>query len=122
MKPEELRIGNYVTFEGSVGKIETIVLSLANTGAGIGSLSQSKEITVVAYNECLPVPLTEEWLLKFGFSKIDGEWCNGNVLVGEVEPDGYYFSGLTDGIVDLSFVHQLQNLAYVINGEDLVIC
>jgi len=54
MKATELRLGNYVYHESSTCKLET-VLAFED---------------VEEYN---PIPLTEEWLLKFGFAEQNDE-------------------------------------------------
>jgi len=81
-------------------------------------------------SQCEPIPLTEEWLLKFGFSKKDVAGC-----------DPYYFYNneffeigwRVDEHLDVSFsgnnysnefphikyVHQLQNLFFALTGEEL---
>ena len=75
-----------------------------------------------------PIPLTEEWLLKFGF-KLDMEIFNWNATIGENEIGdfklalryseriGWFFQSKC---TVLKYVHQLQNLYFAICGEELV--
>lgn len=76
-----------------------------------------------------PIPLTEEWLLKFGFRKIDAYNCyilNG-LLRYNVDnnkwfietPDGPFESYWVE--VPLTYVHQLQNLYFALTGEELTV-
>jgi len=64
-----------------------------------------------------PIPLTEEWLLKFGFEK-SGDYFINNVIHlnfktrTTLEPDMF---------LDLEHVHQLQNLYFALTGEELTI-
>ncbi|MBB6109732.1 hypothetical protein SAMN05421821_105150 [Mucilaginibacter lappiensis] len=74
-----------------------------------------------------PVELTEDWLIKFGLSK-DEASSNGSVrynfryqrLTINLHSDGehpVFFEG--NCITWVMFVHQLQNLYFVLTGEEL---
>jgi hypothetical protein len=80
---------------------------------------------------CEPIPLTEEWLLKFGFEKkYDTFEFNGLNVDGcvvhfsfdkwaseyEIENCDY-----TEVPSDIQHVHQLQNLYFALTGEELTI-
>ena len=79
-------------------------------------------------NCCEPIPLTEEWLLKFGFEKSGG----GLYLTYETF-EMYYINGVlglsarvsdpNEGYIDtkIKYVHQLQNLHFALTGEELTI-
>jgi len=78
---------------------------------------------------CLPIPLTEEWLIKFGFEKDDVEdYCK---LIGEDTFLAVDLIGLECHIgvsVEwgrvpslIEHVHQLQNLYFALTGEELTI-
>ena len=97
MKANELRIGNYV-YDNLGGVLKIKGISLDST------LSHIK-----------PIPLTEEWLLKFGLMSIKTElgfWNNG---------DAIYFSYGFEKSIELKYVHQLQNLYFALTGEELTI-
>jgi hypothetical protein len=70
-----------------------------------------------------PIPLTEEWLFKFGFENIDTNDDGG---------DNYWYLSKTDFMLDrffqsftmntsfdLEYVHQLQNLYFALTNEEL---
>lgn len=80
-------------------------------------------------SELEPIPLTEEWLLKFGFSVSDqpswnvyeiGEWF---ILLMEKRDTKIILGALADNIpdVEIKFVHQLQNLYFALTGAELPI-
>ncbi len=97
MKANELRIGNYV-YDNLGGVLKIKGISLDST------LSHIK-----------PIPLTEEWLLKFGLMSIKTElgfWNNG---------DAIYFSYGFEKSIELKYLHQLQNLYFALTGEELTI-
>lgn len=61
MKATELRLGNYVmNLEGEISKITGISDPIISTEKMSGDID--------AWTD--PIPLTEEWLLKFGFEKM----------------------------------------------------
>jgi hypothetical protein len=64
-----------------------------------------------------PIPLTEEWLLKFGF---DG-WDLGKYTL--IRTNGNFFITGHKGPIaqNIFFVHQLQNLYFALTNEELTI-
>jgi hypothetical protein len=114
MKANELRIGNtinYVTLNNV--KLVTVDASLImelepDSGAGSNRLYK-------------PIPLTEEWLLKFGFEKVSGwdyykGWIKDYV---ELECDCYGFDYVNNIDKEVKHVHQLQNLYFALTGKEL---
>ena len=71
-----------------------------------------------------PIPLTEEWLLKFGFEKSLDYWMkvNSGFFFG-IKTDGYALTLFDDTmpINCVKHVHQLQNLYFALTGEELTI-
>ena len=119
MKANELRVGNLVT----TGGVEQYVMSIDIDDPTEHRINDCQEI---AYQ---PIPLTEDWLVKFGFELGNDEWYdlvipNGlflsveqytfNVVIGQ----GVQFS---HALTKLKSVHQLQNLYFALTGEDLTI-
>lgn len=104
MNANELRIGNWVHW----GKDYQIDVD---------------DISNHAWNDVLqPIPLTEEWLLNFGFKKIK-TWLgdayeNENGDIAYLNGQIYIIS--EDVKVDTpKYVHQLQNLYFALTGEEL---
>ncbi len=125
MKSTELRIGNWVLHKDVIQFVESI--NDTDSGVAICCLSEHD-------NGCVnikPIPLTEEWLVKFGFRELtDGkntlfikrqhkdfevmQSASGNNYW--VEFNGvrcYPFTGMK--------VNQLQNLYFALTGEELTI-
>lgn len=83
-----------------------------------------------------PIELTAEWLTKFGFTLSSSKselWSYGNTMLiwrteyESDELDNYYEFrfGITSSYgayrqVRLDYVHQLQNLTYILTGEELL--
>ena len=73
-----------------------------------------------------PIPLTEEWLIKFGFEKKENKWyklirfptvrfLNNKLNVYVI----IHSSSVVIAILD--YVHQLQNLYFALTGEELTL-
>lgn len=139
MKASELRIGNLVWDDYSG---EMIVSSIGEETVNLkkrGGLPEGRYILKTLQS----IPLTEEWLVKLGFTKY--EWCsdcafikfnNGHIMLRyyndkwhctktKVTKDssGHKTSGhrgiIKDGLIQ--YVHQLQNLYFALTGNELTL-
>lgn len=128
LEVKQLKIGNHVFDKfrnrevlvwGIEANHDQIVVNYAN-GSGIYTVNL-KDVEII--------PLTEEWLLKFGF-KVD--YMNLDVLIcayyGENPLTKDYVLELKNvgngwfyhnGHFKIDFVHQLQNLYFALCGEEL---
>ena len=72
-----------------------------------------------------PIPLTEEWLVKFGFSKSFFTISNffKKDIYLNIDNKGKWTFNLAEGIgvylTDIKHVHQLQNLYFALTNEEL---
>lgn len=121
MKANELRIGNWVN--GSYGGFSKDVQVYAFDHVDIQHSNEHvNPLPITAFK---PIPLTEEWLLKFGFVN------NGQNIY---DKEGWLpylrerkFSDITYyqvfNVADCAvvYVHQLQNLYFALTGEELTI-
>jgi hypothetical protein len=122
MKANELRIGNWYEHNG----IPTQVTS--NT---IEEVWEAERIW------CKAVPLTEEWLLKFGFEKSEIGFSQLERVIYQIEGFDFFVTQFGNNYVlghfnneecsSISYfchgmfnnVHQLQNLYFALTGEEL---
>ena len=121
MKANELRIGNWVNVTDKDYQVTQILERGVNCGH-IGAM----------YDLVKPIPLTDEWLLKFGYTNTNEEYLTGTLWR---KGDDVHLPILIDkrGVVGIliygSFkyleagisVHRLQNLYFAITGEELTI-
>jgi hypothetical protein len=107
MKANELRIGDFVEIDQYPN--DRVIIQIEN-GSNIdqcGKLNAS------------PIPLTEEWLLRFGFENWDkNAWANKISLHKQGEVFLYKAVYQSD-YVEIKYVHQLQNLYFALTGEEL---
>lgn len=120
MKSNELRIGNKLKKGGVVITVDAqTIVKIDDLGSAAG------------YE---PIPITPEWLEKFGLTKIETtsgryKYLNGYYKFGEC-----YLMYLVDycsistitysnedevDVSDVLFVHQLQNLYFALTNEEL---
>lgn len=119
MTVQELRIGNY---------IDTGVFHLPMYRG-----NYMMEANWFKYSDKFnPIPLTEEWLLKFGFSVINENSAGkryGYVIGGVFSSDltfTFWKTTIESGKffrrdLELKSVHQLQNLYFALTNEELTL-
>ena len=114
MEAKELRIGNLVRdFSGR----ETTVEGIRPNIGKVETDKMDEDIDLLK-----PIPLTEEWLLKFGFEKYEFDHKENQYRFKErllVIRKGFFCDYGTS--VELKHVHQLQNLYHALTGEELKI-
>lgn len=110
MKANELRIGNLVM------------------GETINHVVDHKILFEISEFENLytPIPITEEWVIKFGLKQINDYWeCDKTSFEIYQFKTGQWFNSInsneyTNGI-EIMYVHQLQNLYFALTGNELTI-
>ena len=121
MEAKELRIGNYLNFEfhkdsGGIKKVGVFLSDIENL---IHGGNKSKYYT--------PIPLTEEWLVKFGFERTSyGREFKGfhleassRVLATDVLSGFSWEQVVDEKYLRILYVHQLQNLYFALTNEEL---
>ncbi len=118
MNANELRIGNLLRDKVSKTELEVIELSENNIITKVIDRSKFplKDGWGIEY-----IPLTEEWLLKFGFDKKGNKGKLNVILSGNF---GYkngktYFNSWVILESQPKYVNQLQNLYFALTGEEL---
>ena len=71
--------------------------------------------------EVKPIPLTEEWLERFGFEYSDLNGDSGLWKIPPFQIYGKYNQFIYEYALDVNYVHQLQNLYFSLTGEELTI-
>lgn len=121
---KELRIGNWVRSVYPINKEPFQVYPM-----WFKQLPTDKDHNLIV-NNWKPIPLTEQWLLDFGFDKKGLTYVIENrQMILAVCIDGscglynsldYFNRGSSfNRIVKINHVHQLQNLYFALTGEDL---
>jgi hypothetical protein len=122
MKANELRIGNYVFAQSSKlvrqNKVERT------------RVVQIQSVNYQTANKYDPIPITEEWLVRFGFSDkkriyqgTADVWRNEGFRISKHKLDNFYVFKIYRsrvGEVKLMHVHQLQNLYFTLTETELI--
>ena len=77
----------------------------------------------IPFSKIKPIPLTDEWLVGFGFDKEQEGYCRNIMLYSNGE-NGYNYNASFfehDNLIAVEYVHNLQNLYYALNNEELII-
>lgn len=106
MKIEEIRIGIYLKWKDN------------------GSIFAVDEMTMVDENfwvhikrgDIIPIPLSEEWLIDFGFKKVEEHIYLDKNDVAIFHSEGIY----TARLIMVEEVHQLQNVYLAADKKNLV--
>lgn len=137
MKATELRICNLVAFNHKwdiISKVEEI----QKHSVRVSFDTQPNLMNALTTNpeNLIPIPLTEEWLLKFGFEKAKhsrGYNCyikdgfdfdivsHGRYWVLAIYTDESCTNSLYFAHNRFEYVHQFQNLSFALTGEELTI-
>jgi hypothetical protein len=118
MKATELRIGNLL--RDKVSKTELEVIELTKNDIITKVIDRSKFPLKDGWG-IEAIPLTKEWLLKFGFEKEEGWFKKKRLLLFNIR--NMYFTTPSKDIVsvDVTGVHQLQNLYFALTNEELTL-
>lgn len=131
IQANELRIKNLLEFNGAVMEVASIHCD--NT---IRFYNKEKTDTIGCFriNECKPIPLTEQWLLEFGFTYNGWNYDLGRFTFhaqGTDENGSFYntefyiMKNSTKELLLLSYqidhVHQIQNLYFALTNQELTL-
>jgi hypothetical protein len=127
MKPQDLRVGNLILVDNDIVEVDSITKEGVNV-----FIDDESIITFADFGELdhhiKPIPLTEEWLLKFGFVQDENTGRDYMLMIDDYELylEGYqtYFVPHWDRMSfkkNIACVHQLQNLFFSLCGEELTL-
>lgn len=133
MKANELRIGNLFKYS------DNAIIKPEKRGVISSIIADDISFLAHSYNENLiePIPLTEEWLLSFGFDKKESStsslWHIGiNYITKDFLFDLVWLENpetinapnapfYRNGMHTIFYVHQLQNLYFALTGKELTL-
>jgi hypothetical protein len=116
IKHNEIRIGSLISIGGIVTQVEGFCIW--------DFLVQSSKFAERHISEFEPIPLTEEWLVKFGFENKKGFLTLGllSCVWGEEEACFYfYYAEDKNNEIKVRYIHYLQNLYFALTGEELIL-
>ena len=113
IKANELRLGNTINYRSEfTGEVRQRVVDIMV----LKQLQSKHDIMRKGYE---PIPLTEEWLIRFGFDNLGSYgWGIGYFHIRFRNIHQFYFL-IENRIIRVKYVHQLQNLYYALTNEEL---
>lgn len=121
IKKEELRIGNLLWEEyGGVYEVEGIT-QCGNVEMKKGGMTATGLYSIARLK---PIELTEEWLLKFGYKKVNTLYDTTEVFEKDYSFTIYFRNGILSfsfKTIEIKYVHQLQNAVFYLDGQELTI-
>lgn len=121
MKTSELRQGNIVDYECTYHKI-TMIFKQSVQSYWIGAKEHYiNNNYTCSIDSIKPIPLTEELLLKCGFkrdSDLKNSLCKFGIWFNVKNMEATY---LSQKLIKINYLHQLQNLYWCLTGEELEI-
>lgn len=129
MKANELRIGNYVHHNERnhlTGHLDSYLTVCELTEKSITTFYRSCDggIQVVRNKKDYhPIPLTEEWLVRFGMNKVGSrdEYVCFGFRVCKTTEGKFVCPDYALHEIDLPYVHTLQNLFWALCGQELTL-
>ena len=121
LKCTDLRIGNLV-YSKETNKHQKIT-GLTDENPFIDAIT----FDYTNYDEIEPIPITEEILFNFGYRKEHGKYFKNNSLLRFIGEEVFYWRGeikdaeFQEYITSIKYVHQLQNLYFVITQCELTV-
>ena len=129
MKATELRIGNLIKEEKD-GTIATVKGLPADRYIQYSIGRHPKQIYGEPLSWFIPIPLTEDWLYKFGIVELKNYGIHSDYGFNNfsdhsfritADGEGYWYYSNANTVIHLTHVHQLQNLYFALTGEELTI-
>jgi len=139
MTASELRIGNLVDvinrhhtihmpygFVKKIGQVQFFKVHLYEYDK---PFSTQPENELHDISDLSPIPLTEEWLFKFGFFRpfmppiyeIVTSEMDKRFRIHKVDDNAFILGRYESTSIKIQYVHQLQNLYFALTGEELEI-
>ncbi len=116
---KELRIGNYLFVPGVAVIVKVKAIFSTHFRCENPYSIDFGESVRINYQ---PIPLTPEWLAKFGFkNNPDKSLCyTGPFMLCNYNEDNIYYFDYGFGKTEILYVHHLQNLYFVLTGKELI--
>jgi hypothetical protein len=122
IKAEELRIGNYVYCSETDSNTKVVDIYLDDDFIELGHYIGVDDGYRYDLDQIEPIPLTEQWLLDFGFELFAWGYVKDGILVKVSKTPTLSFRiELVNGKkIKIPFVHTLQNTYFCIEQKELI--
>jgi hypothetical protein len=115
MLRSELRVGNLLDYNGKTIIVDTIYYDQINL--------DFTDFSGIKFEALKGIPISEEWLLKFGFARFPWGLVKEELLFRDniQTPCKELTLEVGNGFrVTVQYIHQLQNLYFALTGKELI--
>ena len=122
IQANELRLNNYLHLDGGIYQVNEIYnrlqcVELKRKNQSNPNLNEYEECDL-DYENLEPIEIKEDILFLLGFvDKGFGDWRKNRLYISRESKNHFVTNGF---IIEIQFLHQLQNLYFAIHGEELV--
>lgn len=122
MNAQDIRIGNLFSQKGFPMYVEAIFRDTVY----LNFEGNEGDVWEEDIKDLVPIPLTEEILLKAGFEKEENPYLdnfNNDILSLSIYKGKVYYSLKSKTFIEIesNYLHQLQNLFFALTGEEIKI-
>lgn len=125
MTAQELRLGNKLLFNNQECVIVEVKTNNKVRAEYLRNDTGHKHMSIIDVEFLSPITLTEEWLLKFGFVKYGSTMAIecGGIEIGTIANNKRFYIQIhtSNATLSIQYVHQLQNLYFVLTLEELTL-
>ena len=122
IKASELRIGNLLEFSNGIEPTKIVMVG-RRFFSSAAIEKEDGDFNVTPYYR--GIPLTSDWLIRFGFFKYNNAWVLSTPKSNSIEFEFSIWQDLSynTGEIkpELKYVHQLQNFFFSLMGKELVL-
>lgn len=126
IKASELRIGNLLEFSNGIEPAKIVMVG-RRFFSSAAIEKEDGDFNVTPYYR--GIPLTEEWLIRFGFKKKEEEYgmhyehkfCWAYLFGDGFEIEMIVTGGRFNLFKTFQYVHQLQNVIFALTGKELIL-
>jgi len=126
MNGQELRLGNFIS-HNHLGETVSRVTQISHLGICCADIDKATKWDL-GNGDFFPIPLTDEWLIRFGFEPLENSLFNihHRGAFRLYRYDGWNFvyrqaDDTNNKNVPIEYVHQLQNLYFTLTGTELTL-
>lgn len=119
MKAEELRVGNYIKYNGMWACVRSIISPFPGNEETCIEL-ECNGIIDAKLDEISGIELTRNIVQYFGFTqRLEALHVNGDYLISDILGWSFGLEGNGRKLADIKYLHELQNIYYALTKTEL---
>ena len=125
MEADELMLGNYINVDNKIhlplySNLIFKIISINKKAVSIELAFKADFDFGQKLKYIKPIPLTEDWLIKFGFEETSKNTFVNEFLIFKISENKFMYEPLNE-IIELKYIHTLQNYFFALCGKELIL-